>query len=114
MSNTCCDHPLRGEAALAAPHRRLEEEMGFDWDCGQPGSFIGRVEPGLIEHEIDYLFVAVCNEIPVPNQAEVSDWTYVPPPTLSRCLSENPSEFTAWLPYAFAHVRNHLSVVTQL
>ncbi|QND69744.1 isopentenyl-diphosphate Delta-isomerase (plasmid) [Mesorhizobium loti] len=115
-SNTCCGHPRRGEAALAAPHRRLEEEMGFDCGLRPAGVFQyrARVEPGLIEHEIDHLFVAVCNEMPVPNPAEVSDWTYVPPPTLSRCLSEKPSEFTAWLPYAFAHVRNHLSVVTQL
>jgi isopentenyl-diphosphate delta-isomerase len=33
-SNACCSHPMPEEAVEQAAHRRLQEELGFDTECG--------------------------------------------------------------------------------
>ena len=43
-SNTCCSHPRPGETPLAAAHRRLVEEMGFDCPLEKAFDFIYRAE----------------------------------------------------------------------
>src|SRR5690349_20155369 len=52
-SNTACGHPRPGETTIAAAHRRLGEEMGFDCELRAAFEFLYRVEldGALIEHE---------------------------------------------------------------
>jgi isopentenyl-diphosphate delta-isomerase len=65
-ANTCCSHPLEGEAVQEAAYRRLQEEVFPDVSdihafitLNSVGSFIYRAEldHGLIEHEFDHVFV---------------------------------------------------------
>jgi isopentenyl-diphosphate delta-isomerase len=67
-TNTCCSHPRAGEPTLDAAHRRLREEMGMACDLTDMFSFTYRTEfdDGLIEHEIDHVFVGYSDEAPNP------------------------------------------------
>lgn len=61
--NTCCTHPRVGEDPQRAGIRRLGEEMGLEVRRLLPaGAFVYRAtDPasGLVEHELDHVFVAV-------------------------------------------------------
>src|SRR5262245_30483948 len=57
-ANTCCSHPRPGEETLAASHRRLHEELGFDSSLARGPEFVYRaVDPGHrgVEHEYDVI-----------------------------------------------------------
>ena len=62
-ANTCCTHPAPGEEPESAAIRRLREETGLVTDeLIAAGPFTYRaVDPGsgLVEHERDYVFVAL-------------------------------------------------------
>ena len=45
-ANTCCSHPFKGESAIDAAHRRLEQEMGFDCELEEVFTFIYKVDVG--------------------------------------------------------------------
>ena len=84
--------------------------MGFNCELVPAGIFTYResVGQGLIEHEVDHLFVGVFDGTPAPNPHEVREWNYTSTETLARDLLETPDKYAAWLPIAFGHVRLHL------
>jgi isopentenyl-diphosphate Delta-isomerase len=97
-SNTCCSHPRPGEPTIAAAHRRLVEEMGFDCPLRPVGSLLyrARVGAGLVEHEYDHVLVGHWEGTPVPDPAEVADWRWADLPDLGRAVRWNSSLFTPW------------------
>jgi isopentenyl-diphosphate delta-isomerase len=109
-SNTCCGHPRPGEPVEVAALRRLGEEMGIACELKPVAVFQYRADVGhgLIENEIDHLFIGVCDDLPIPNPDEVGEWMYISPDSLATSLSEAPGNFSAWLPMAFTNVRAHL------
>jgi isopentenyl-diphosphate delta-isomerase len=98
-SNTCCGHPRPGEVPADAARRRLHEEFGMA--CGelQPAGTLRyrSAVGGLIENELDQLFVTRVEGTPTPDAAEIAAWRYVPPGELTRWLARRPADFTAWL-----------------
>lgn len=64
-SNSCCTHPLPGEAPAQAARRRVGQELGLVVaDLVEAGAFTYRAqdpESGLVEYEHDHVFVAVCD-----------------------------------------------------
>ncbi|HWL00253.1 MAG TPA: isopentenyl-diphosphate Delta-isomerase, partial [Parapedobacter sp.] len=56
-TNTCCSHPMPGETAMDAAHRRLGEEMRMKADLSFAFSFQYRAafDNGLTEHELDHV-----------------------------------------------------------
>jgi isopentenyl-diphosphate delta-isomerase len=99
-SNTCCGHPTPGESPVDAARRRLREEMGID-GCAlaRVGAFMYRadVSGGLVEHELDHVFVGRWSGQPMPNVDEVGDWRWQSPASLRRELAEHSAEYTVWL-----------------
>ncbi len=97
-SNTCCSHQRRGETLIQAVSRRLQEELGFTCDCKEIFHFIYRVEfdNGLIEHELDHVFLGYYNGIVSPNKEEVGDIKWVDLTKLSKDRKEHPERFTYW------------------
>lgn len=102
-SNTCCGHPRAGEDTLFAAKRRLEEEMGFQAEL----KFVGKVHykvdvsGGLIENEIDYLFVGFVEEVsPCVHCYEVKDFRWMSFIELEEDMRDNPSKYTPWLKHA--------------
>jgi isopentenyl-diphosphate Delta-isomerase len=78
-SNTCCSHPLPGEAVKTAAQRRLMEEMGMTSNLTSVFNFIYKatLSNSLFEYEYDHVFFGVSELPPIINQEEVRDWKYI-------------------------------------
>ena len=109
-TNSCCSHPMPGEAVDAAAHRRLYEEMGFNCELQALFRFTYRTEfdNGLIEHEYDHVFTGIYNGNINPDPAEVNAYRFLPTDSISRLLQEQPQQFTSWFILAFPQVVKHL------
>jgi isopentenyl-diphosphate delta-isomerase len=103
-SNTCCGHPRPGETVASAARRRLLEEMGIACALESRGSFVYRAEldNGLIEHELDHLFVGRFIGNPLPDPAEADGWMWVPLSQAAVDCAARPKQFTVWFPLALA------------
>jgi isopentenyl-diphosphate Delta-isomerase len=105
-SNTACGHPAPGEDIAVAAARRLAEEMGVAPSCTTPLTEAGvfaydAADPstGRVEREWDHVLIATLTAgPPVPEQSEVSDYTWVAPESLHAELAEHPDAYTPWLP----------------
>lgn len=102
-TNACCGHPRPGEETLAAAERRLVEEMGIRCELREVGVFSYRAEldSGLIENEIDHVFVGRFDGDPQPDPAEISEWARVGLREVRARLAGAPNQFTVWFLPAF-------------
>ena len=97
-SNACCSHPRPNETPLDAAYRRLVEEMGLSCSLTPLFSFIyqAKFENGLIEHELDHVFIGRTSDIPQAAPSEVSEWSFTSLPDLKNDIQQNPEKFTYW------------------
>ncbi len=105
-SNTCCTHPYINEETKVAANRRLKEELGVDCELNFAFKFLykANLNNGLIEHELDHVFIGFTNKIPIPNELEVYSWrksTYL---SIKKELNENPENYTEWFRLIFEKV----------
>jgi isopentenyl-diphosphate delta-isomerase len=87
-----------------AARRRLNEEMGIDCDLCAAGSFLYRADvgAGLVEHELDHLFVGQFDGVPSPEENEIVEWQWVSPNDIELDLIANPERYAAWFAPALA------------
>jgi isopentenyl-diphosphate Delta-isomerase len=106
-ANTCCSHPRPGEAPADAAQRRLREEMGLDCALTAVGNFTYRADVGggLVEHELDHVFVGRSASEPVPDPGEVREYRWAHLDDIVREMRERPNDFVAWLAPAMAALR---------
>jgi isopentenyl-diphosphate delta-isomerase len=97
-TNTCCSHPRKGETPMDAATRRLYEEMGINCKLLSAFNFIYAVklDKGLTEHEFDYVFAGICDDVPLPDPTEVSEYKYLKMDTIEAEIKQNPGQFTEW------------------
>jgi isopentenyl-diphosphate Delta-isomerase len=97
-TNTCCSHPVPGEAIEVTVKRRLMEEMGLECTPRYFYKFLykAHLDSHMIEHELDYVFTAVCGGTPSLNPEEAEDWKYVSLETLKHDIQKNPQHYTFW------------------
>lgn len=100
-TNTCCSHPAPSEPIHRAAQRRLLFEMGIDVEPKFAFKFTYRAEldHGLTEHELDHVFTATFDSVPIINPHEVEDWKYVELSALRADMTRAPERYTAWLKY---------------
>ena len=105
-TNTCCSHPLTGEDTLAASHRRLVEEMGFDCELKEVFSFTYRAEfdNGLTEHEFDHVLIGQYDGEIQPDSTEVMNYKFASPDEIRFLLRTEPETFTHWFHIAFPKI----------
>ncbi len=98
-SNTCCSHPKPAESTIAAAHRRLQEEMGFDCELESIFTLRYKAEVGneLIENEYDHIFLGHYNGAIEINKEEVQDYQYITIDNLEKMMKAVPESFTPWL-----------------
>ena len=98
-SNACCSHPRINETLQNAIHRRLVEEMGFDCYLKKKFVFNYKVSfsNGLIENEIDHVFLGRYDRKIDFNKAEVEEVKWVNFKDLIKDIKENPENYTPWL-----------------
>ena len=91
--------------------RRLREEMGVTVPLTPLLRYTYRVEleNGLIEHEIDHVFVGRFDGVPAPDPAEVSEWRWIAPDALVAELALAPDRFTAWFRLLHPKVESRIS-----
>mgnify|MGYP003905438143 FL=1 len=65
------------------------------------------VEPNLLEHELDHIYIGVSDVIPQPNAAEVANWKYISIGQLQQELRDHPRNFTAWFKLMAPKVIQH-------
>ena len=97
-SNTCCGHPRPGEPTADAARRRLAEEMGVA--CALlPASrltYFVDVGGGLIEHELNHVFVGEFDGVPHPNIQEVAHWVWADRNRLRNLRRHRAELLTPW------------------
>jgi isopentenyl-diphosphate delta-isomerase len=97
-TNTCCSHPFPGESTLDAAHRRLQEEMGMTATLEKAFDFTYQavLDKGLIEHELDHVYIGFSDNAPNINTEEVHDYRWVNLSDLNEEINAHPERFTAW------------------
>lgn len=108
-TNTCCSHPRPGEDTLAAAHRRLQEEMGFDCQLKEMFSFSYKVHfptDNLFEHEFDHVFFGTFDGEPILNPEEAQNYTWITLEALEQDMKQTPEKYTYWLKTCFDKVKN--------
>lgn len=97
-TNACCSHPQPNESIQKTLRDRLQFEMGMECEVKFAFTFLyqASVEPNLIEHELDHIYIGIADVNPLPNPAEVSDWKYVTITQLQESLTDHPTSFTPW------------------
>lgn len=108
-TNTCCSHPAPGEEALAAAHRRLKEEMGMEAPLSFAFTFLYRApfENGLVEHELDHVFIGHSEETPIINPDEVASYRWISLTEIESAMHTQPQTYTAWFKLIYHRVFNH-------
>lgn len=114
-TNTCCSHPRVGEDTKAAASRRLFEEMGLRCELEHAFAFLYRAEvgPGLVEHELDHVFIGSHEGPAQADPAEVSNMAWMTTAQLDEALREQPDRFTAWLKLCWPRVKDHVERTTR-
>ena len=97
-TNACCSHPRPNETTQDAAKRRIREEMGIACEPVFSFSFIYRAEldKGLIEHELDHVFIGTFDGVPNLNPEEAADWKYISVADLRNSLHDEPQLYTEW------------------
>ena len=97
-SNTACSHPRLNELVKSAAERRLKEEMGMKCDIFYAFNFIynASFNNGLVENELDHVFIGFSDKIPKPNPSEVVDYRYISVNDLLNEIKLRPHLFTPW------------------
>lgn len=108
-TNTCCSHPRNGESLKDAAKRRLKEEMGISCELKEAFHFIYKADvgQGLIEHELDHVFIGITDELPLINCDEVASWKYDTMEHLRLDIAQHPGNYTVWFKKAFEEVVKH-------
>ncbi len=98
-TNTSCSHPKKNESVLKAAHRCLIEEMGFDCFLEKKFcfSYHESFSNGLIENELDHVFVGNYSYPPVINTKEVDNWKWMSLKKLIEDVNISPNSYTIWL-----------------
>ena len=107
-TNTCCSHPRPGEDTLAAAHRRLQEEMGFDCTLKHMFSFTYKAHfpsDNLFEHEFDHVFFGRFDETPILNPDEAQNFKWISLDALEHDMVKKPEAYTYWLKTCFNDVK---------
>ncbi|MGV4529107.1 isopentenyl-diphosphate Delta-isomerase [Ornithobacterium rhinotracheale] len=110
-TNTCCSHPRENETYVEAAHRRIQEEMGFDCELKPAFHFIYKADVGLglIEHELDHVFVGNFDGTPIPNPEEVADFKWISMDDLVKDVAQNPQNYTEWFKIILNQYLQHLN-----
>lgn len=97
-TNTCCSHLVETLDFDEYLHQRLIHEMGFDCELKFHSKFHYKIkfENGLLENEIDHLYIGYWDGIPRPNPEEVSEYKWESPEVIIKKIRTAPDEYTYW------------------
>ena len=102
-STTCQTHPRPGETALAAAHRSLNEDLGFD--CSFHNFTLCKIdaltEDNIFEKEINHMYIGISNQLPKINPREVNSYKLMTPSEIKEDITFHPEKYTDWFKVVF-------------
>ena len=110
-TNTCCSHPYPGENPTEAANRRLKEEMGMVADLEFAFKFQYKCDfdNGLIEHELDHVFIGETNDTPHLNTDEAMAFKWMSIEELETDMKNNADNYTFWFKWMIEKHRNEFN-----
>ncbi len=110
-SNTCCSHPQPDEDIRKSASDCLIKEMGIRCQLEYTFKFIyhSEFDNGLVENELDHVFVGKTSDLPKPNPDEVSNWQAITLSDLESSITKSPEKFTPWLKICLPKLRDYLA-----
>lgn len=111
-TNTCCSHLPEGNNMKSYIHERLQDEMGFDCELKFVLTFHYQVDfgDGMIENEIDHIYIGFFDGNPNPNPLEVCEWMWVKEADVLTDIKSKPEKYTYW----FKNIlENHFEVIKE-
>lgn len=105
-ANACCSHQREGETLEESVKLRLMEELGVTVDVEEKFKFHYRVEfdNGLIEDEMDHVFVGILNEEVKINKEEVEEVRWIKVKDLQFLDKE---ELAFWFKEIMVRIQNY-------
>ena len=70
------------------------------------------MDNGLIEHEIDHVFVGNCEQHPQPNPEEVAQFIWISITDLRKEMMDYPQQYTEWIKIIFEYNSDKFIQVT--
>jgi isopentenyl-diphosphate delta-isomerase len=116
-TNTCCSHPQPGETTAAAAEARLREETGIKTALLPIGQFryFASFANGLIEHELDHVFIGCWDEMPTAyDPEEIDAMAWITFKSLRQALADFPERYTPWLVKVLELTEAHLKATPPL
>ena len=110
-SNSCCTHPYCDEGNLKAARRRVFQELGIiEVELEELFEYIyyAELNDGLVEHELDVIYVGLSNYLPIINTEEVMNYRYISILELEKEIQTTPHNFTVWLKELFPLIKAEL------
>ncbi|MBI2259489.1 MAG: isopentenyl-diphosphate Delta-isomerase [Flavobacteriia bacterium] len=97
-SNTCCSHPIEGENEQNTINKKLKQEMGIVTEVQFAYHFIYKIEldNGLIENELDKVYIGEYEGEIKANPLEVSDFKWIGLELLRKEMASRPRDYTHW------------------
>ena len=110
-TNTCCSHPYPGEDPNEAARRRLQEEMGMSSELTFLFKFQYKCdfENGLIEHELDHVFIGKTDDTPHLNTDEAMAFKWMSIENLEQDMLSYPENYTFWFKLIIEKYRNEFT-----
>jgi isopentenyl-diphosphate delta-isomerase len=110
-TNTCCSHPYPGEDPNEAAKRRLQEEMGMSSELTFLFKFQYKCdfENGLIEHELDHVFIGQTDDTPHLNTDEAMAFQWMSIENLEQDMLSYPENYTFWFKLIIEKYRNEFT-----
>ncbi len=109
-SNTVCGHPRYGEELHIAVHRRLKEEMDIATELEEIFTFhyYKEFDNGLIENEIDHVFIGEYDGFVSPEPTEVIEYKWINLADLQQELKHSPEKYTYWFRILWKKLKENL------
>ena len=110
-TNTCCSHPYPGENPTEAANRRLKEEMGMVAELEFAFKFQYKCDfdNGLIEHELDHVFIGETDDTPHLNTDEAMAFKWMSIEELETDMKNNADNYTFWFKWMIEKHRNEFN-----
>jgi isopentenyl-diphosphate Delta-isomerase len=107
-ANTCCGHPRFDERTSPAANRRLGEELGISaaLQYAFQARYETKLDHGLTENELVYVYLGRLEGEPVPNPVEVSETRLMALDELAADAGRRPDAYAYWLRH---YLRRHLA-----
>lgn len=113
-ANTCCGHPLPGEAPAVSGVRRLVEEVGISGvelrEIGVYSYYAEDPATGRVEYEYDHVLLGDVPADPAMfiDPSEVATVRWAEPAELAAAIERDPREHAPWLAGVTACLLRHL------